>query len=359
VAIDRSARRLELASGETVPYAQLALATGARARRLALPGAERAEAAGNFHYLRTLDDARRLRPQLEAGARIVIVGGGYIGLELAALAIKKGLKPVVLEALPRVLARVTAAELSVFYEKVHRDAGVELRTGVQVTGFEFAADGRVAGVAWQDAAGATGCIETDIVVAGVGVVPNIELAQAAGLACAADGLLVDALCRTSDAAIVAAGDCTSRPVPGQPGTARIESVPNAAEQARAAAATLCGLEQPCSAVPWFWSDQYDLKLQMVGLSRGHDAMVLRGDMTARALHRVLPSRRHDHRRRRGQPPRRLHAREEARDRRRARRRRAARRSGDGAEESWSPDETAMRVPGVDNARRRSPESAGD
>ena len=281
--IDRAEQRLALDSGETVAYSQLALAVGARARRLALPGADRAEQASNFHALRTLADARRLRPQLEAGARFVIIGGGYIGLELAALAIKKGMRPVVLEALPRVLARVTAAELSVFYEKVHRDAGVDLRTGVQVTGFELAADGRVAGVAWKDASGATGSLEADIVVAGVGVVPNIELAQAAGLVCAADGILVDVLCRTSDPKVVAAGDCTSRPVPGQPGTARIESVPNAAEQARAAAATLCGLEQPCSAGPWFWSDQYDLTLQMVGLSRGHDIVVVRGDMAARAF----------------------------------------------------------------------------
>jgi 3-phenylpropionate/trans-cinnamate dioxygenase ferredoxin reductase subunit len=114
-------------------------------------------------------------------------------------------------------------------------------------------------------------------------VPNLELAQAAGLACAPDGLLVDEHCRTSDPSIVAAGDCTSRPIPGQSGTARIESVPNAVEQARAAAATLCGQLQPCVSVPWFWSDQYDLKLQMVGLSRGHDTVAMRGDMAARAF----------------------------------------------------------------------------
>jgi 3-phenylpropionate/trans-cinnamate dioxygenase ferredoxin reductase subunit len=123
----------------------------------------------------------------------------------------------------------------------------------------------------------------DIVVAGIGVIPNIEIAQAAGLTCAPDGLLVDEACRTSDPMIVAAGDCTSRPLPGQVGTARIESVPNALEQARAAAATLCDQHQPCSTVPWFWSDQYDLKLQMVGLSRGHEEVVIRGSMEARAF----------------------------------------------------------------------------
>ena len=283
VEIDRVAQRVVLASGETIAYAQLALATGARARRLALAESGRAERAPNFHYLRTLADARRLRPQFVAGTRIVIVGGGYIGLEIAALAIRQGLVPTVLEAQDRVLARVTAPALSAFYERIHREAGVDVRTGTQVAGFEFTADGRVRGVRWQDAHGASGCIDAQVVVAGVGVVPNLELAQAAGLDCAADGLRVDELCRTSDPAIVAAGDCTSRPVPGQPDTVRIESVPNAVEQARTAAATLCGQQQPCSAVPWFWSDQFDLKLQMVGLSRGHDSWTLRGDMAARAF----------------------------------------------------------------------------
>ena len=280
--IEKAAHRVLLDGGEAIEYSQLALTTGARVRRLAVDGSERAHEAPNFHYLRTLGDAQRLRPQFVPGARIVVIGGGYIGLELAALAIKRGLRPIVLEAQPRVLARVTAAQLSAFYEQVHREAGVDVRTGVCVAGFEFAADGRVDGVLWTDEAGRKGCVAADIVMAGVGVVPNTELAQAAGLACA-DGIVVDEMCRTSDPAIVAAGDCTSRPVPGHPGTSRIESVPNAAEQARAAAATLCGQHQPCNTVPWFWSDQYNLKLQMVGLSRGHDAVAIRGDMAARAF----------------------------------------------------------------------------
>jgi 3-phenylpropionate/trans-cinnamate dioxygenase ferredoxin reductase subunit len=281
--IDRGAQRLELASGESLPYAQLALAMGARVRRLTVDGAERAEVAPNFHYLRTHADAERLRPQFTAGRRVVVIGGGYIGLELAALATKTGLHATVLEAQPRVLARVTAPQMSAFYEQVHREAGVDVRTGFQVAGFEFTAGGAVRSVLWQDAAGRTGSTEADIVVVGVGVLPNTELAQAAGMACSADGILVDEACRTSDASIVAAGDCTSRPVPGQPTNVRIESVPNAVEQARAAAATLCGQHQPCNTVPWFWSDQYDLKLQMVGLSRGHDEVVIRGDMTMRAF----------------------------------------------------------------------------
>jgi 3-phenylpropionate/trans-cinnamate dioxygenase ferredoxin reductase subunit len=283
VRIDRPAQCVRLATGEALAYSQLAIATGARARRLDAPGSARADLAANFHYLRGIADARRLRPQFAAGARVAIIGGGYIGLELAALAIKSGLKPTVLEAQPRVLARVTAPEMSAFYEQAHRDAGVDIRTGVQVAGFEFAADGCVRHVLWQNGDGAAGRTEADIVVAGVGVIPNIELAQDAELATEGDGLRVDELCRTSDPAIVAAGDCTSRPVPGQSGTVRIESVPNAVEQARSAAATLCGRQQPCMAVPWFWSDQYDLKLQMVGLSRGYDRVVIRGDMAARAF----------------------------------------------------------------------------
>lgn len=281
--IDRGMQQLRLASGETLRYSQLAITMGARPRRLVITGSERADQAPNFHYLRTLGDVQRLRPQFEAGARIAIIGGGYIGLELAALSIKCGLKPAVYEAQPRVLARVTAPRMSVFYAEVHRAAGVELFTGVQITGFEFGPCGEIQGVSWNAPGGTPKDAPADIVVAGIGVLPNIELAEAAGLKCAPDGLTVDEHCRTSDPAIVAAGDCTSRPVQGQTSNVRIESVPNAVEQARTAAATLCGLEQPCTSVPWFWSDQYDLKLQMVGLSQGHDEVVIRGDIAARAF----------------------------------------------------------------------------
>lgn len=281
--LDRGAARVILDTGESLPYSQLALATGASPRRLAVDESGRAERAPNYHHVRTCADALRMRPQFTAGRRIAIIGGGYIGLELAALAARTGLRATVLEAQPRVLARVTAPQMSAFYERVHREAGVEVRTGVQVGGFEFTRDGQVCAVLWRDAQGRTGATPADIVAVGVGVLPNTGLAQAAGLACNAEGLLVDELCRTSDPAIVAAGDCTARPVPGQPLPLRIESVPNAVEQARSAAASLCGQHLPCQAVPWFWSDQYDLKLQMAGLSRGHDEVVLRGDMDARAF----------------------------------------------------------------------------
>ncbi len=283
MAIDRGARQVVLESGETLGYAQLAITTGARPRRLACADADRAERAANFHHFRTLQDARRLRAQFQRGARMAIVGGGYIGLELAASAVKQGIQVTVIEAQPRVLARVAAPVLSAFYERVHRDAGVELLKGVQVSGFEFLAHGDVSHVRWRGADGAGGEIAADMVVVGVGVVPNIEPARVAGLECSDDGIVVDELCRTSDPDIVAAGDCTCRPVPGHEGLMRIESVPSALEQARTAAATLCGQHQPCRGVPWFWSDQYHLKLQMVGISRGHDAVVVRGDMDSQAF----------------------------------------------------------------------------
>ena len=280
--IDRATRRLRLASGESLGYSQLALATGARPRRLVLPGSEQADSAPNFHYVRTHADAERLRPQFREGAHVVIIGGGYIGLELAALARKRGLAVTLLEAQDRVLARVTAPQMSAFYQDVHAAAGVAIRTGAQVSSIELGPEGQACAVRWRDAQGG-GSAEADLVIAGIGVLPNIELAMHAGLDCAPDGVRVDTYCRTSDPTIVAAGDCTSRPVPGQRSTQRVESVPNAMEQARSAAATLCGQQQPCTAVPWFWSDQYDLKLQMVGLSQGHDAVVIRGDMAARAF----------------------------------------------------------------------------
>ncbi|VWX61877.1 Putidaredoxin reductase CamA [Burkholderiales bacterium 8X] len=283
MAIDRVRRRIDLSSGETLHYDGLALATGARVRRLVAPQAEQAEGSGNFHYLRTIDDVKRLRPQFRAGARIAIVGGGYVGLEVASAAIKHGLKVTVLEAHARVLARVTAPEVSAFYEDVHRAAGVDLRCNVALAGFDFAPGGdRVAAVRCRAHDGRDFAVEVDLVVVGIGVVPNTELAQAAGLPID-NGIVVDEFARTADSAIVAAGDCTSHPNPVADGLIRLESVPNAVEQARTAAATLCGQQRPHRAVPWFWSDQYDLKLQMVGLSRGYDRLVLRGSMAGRSF----------------------------------------------------------------------------
>jgi 3-phenylpropionate/trans-cinnamate dioxygenase ferredoxin reductase subunit len=271
-AIDRKSRRVVLSDGSSIEYTNLVLNTGGRARRLNVPGADRAERLSNFGYVRRIDDIDRLRRHMQAGLRLVIIGGGYIGLEVAALAIKRGMQVTVLEALPRVLARVTAPEISAFYERIHRAAGIDIRTGVEVTGFEFDLS--------KDVVSAVVCgdgthVPADVVVAGIGLIPNTELAQSAGLA-VENGIIVDEYARTSDPDIYAAGDCTNHPSVLYGRRVRLESVPNAVEQARTAAAALCGKQRPHNAVPWFWSDQYHLKLQMAGLSQGYDQLVVRG-----------------------------------------------------------------------------------
>lgn len=280
--IDAQARQLFLADGRELRYSKLALTTGGRPRKLPLPDAVRAEAAANFHYLRNIQDVLRIRERFAAGRRLVIVGGGYIGLEVAAAGIACGMHVTVLETLPRVLARVTAPEMSSFYERVHREAGVDVRTGVAVNGFEFAAQGEVSGEVTGVRCGDGSIVAADLVVVGIGLVPNVELAQAAGLA-VDNGIVVDEHAQTSDPHIVAAGDCTNHPNVHCGRQVRLESVPNAIEQARTAAATLAGKQRPHHALPWFWSDQYDLKLQMVGLSQGYDQLVLRGSMDARSF----------------------------------------------------------------------------
>ncbi|WP_026096836.1 NAD(P)/FAD-dependent oxidoreductase [Ideonella sp. B508-1] len=271
-AIDRAGKRVRFEAGGSLAYSRLALATGGRARPL--PAAEDAVlGAGNFHYLRTKMDVDRIRAGLHEGARLVIVGGGYVGLEVAASAVKKGLRVTVLEAAPRVLARVTEPRVSSFYEQVHRAAGVDIRVGVQVSGFELDASGqRVTAVLCADGER----VAADLVVAGVGLLPNTELAAEAGLE-VDDGILIREGARTSDPDIVAAGDCTRFYSALYGRWLRLESVPNALEQARSAAASVVGKDRSYDAVPWFWSDQYDLKLKMVGLSQGHDRFVLRGD----------------------------------------------------------------------------------
>jgi 3-phenylpropionate/trans-cinnamate dioxygenase ferredoxin reductase subunit len=272
LAIDRAARTLRLADGRNLAYDKLVLATGGRARPLPLPGAQ----LSNVFALRGIDDVLAMRPQFIAGRRVVIIGGGFIGLEVAAVAIKQGLQVTVLEGLPRVLARVTVPEVSGFFERVHRAAGVELRTGVQVAALEGAA--QVEAVRLADGTR----VAADLVIAGIGQLPNVELAQEAGLA-VDDGIVVDEFARTADPDIYAAGDCASHPSVRYGRRLRLESVQNAIEQARVAAANLRGAAQPYQVVPWFWSDQYDVKLQMVGLSAGFDQQVLRGDPAARSF----------------------------------------------------------------------------
>ncbi len=264
--IDRSTQHIELSDGRRLAYDKLALTTGCRARPLSLPGADRP----NVFTVRTIDDVEALRLHCSEGKRAVVVGGGFIGLEMSAVLLKMGLKVTVLEGLPRVLARVTVPEVSAFFERIHREAGVDLRTEVKIEAFE--GEPQVSRVRLGDGSH----VDADVVIVGIGQIPNSELAQAAGLA-VDNGIVVDEHAQTSDADIVAAGDCSNHPNAFYDRRLRLESVQNAMEQSRAAAATLLGTPQPYHAVPWFWSDQYDLKLQMVGLSAGFDQLVLRGD----------------------------------------------------------------------------------
>jgi 3-phenylpropionate/trans-cinnamate dioxygenase ferredoxin reductase component len=277
--IDRTAKRLTLDDGREVTYSKLALTTGGRARHMTITQAPQAERAKNFHYLRTIDDVIAIRERFAADQRLVIVGGGYVGLEVAASAIARDLKVTVLEALPRVLARVTAPAMSEFYERVHRNAGVDLRTSVEVTGLDFNAAGDL--VTGVHCTGGV-LLPADLVIVGIGQLPNTEVAQAAGLE-VDNGIVVDEYAVTSDPDIVAAGDCTNHPSVFCGRRIRLESVPNAVEQARVAAATLAGKPRTYDAVPWFWSDQYDLKLQMTGLSHGYDQFVLRGSMNNKSF----------------------------------------------------------------------------
>ncbi len=266
-AIDRARRCVHLEAHGEAAYDALILATGSRPRRLPLPGAD----LDGVHEIRTLMDIERLQPAMIAGRRMVIVGAGYIGLEVAAVARQMGLEVTVVEMAERVLARVTSPLMSDFYAGVHRAEGVDLRTGTTLTGLT-GTDRAVTGVAL----GTGETLAADLVVLGIGIVPNQELAQSAGLACG-NGILVDEDARTNDPRIFAAGDCACRPLVHYGRMGRLESVHNAIEQGKLAAAAILGRERPAVDVPWFWSDQYDLKLQIAGLSEGYDRIVVRGN----------------------------------------------------------------------------------
>lgn len=268
-AIDAAAKTVTFADGTVEPYDALILATGSAARKLALPGADRPD----LLELRTLADAERLKAALGPGRRLAVVGGGYVGLEAAASARALGAGAVVIERMDRVLARVASHTLSDFFTRYHRDHGVEVLTSAEVTGFE---DG---GVRLGDGR----LVEADAVLVGVGAQARDRLAASAGLALE-NGVVVDETARTSDPAIWAIGDVTFRPIPVHGGRRhRLESVPNALEQAKQAAAAIAGRPAPTPEVPWFWSDQYDVKLQIAGLPDGADRQVLRGDPAAAAF----------------------------------------------------------------------------
>ena len=271
--LDRVSKAIRLADGETLAYDRLALTTGGRARTIRIPGAD---LAGIF-YLRTIDDVEALRTEIRPGRRLVIVGGGYVGLEVASATRRKGLNVVVLESASRVLARVAAPEISAFYEQIHKAEGVTIRTGATVAKFE-GVDGTLSRVV--DGTGEV--FPADIALVGIGLIPNAALAEESGLP-VDDGIVVDAFGRTADPNIVAAGDCVRFHSGFLERWTRLESVPNAIEQAKTAAAILSGQERAYTAAPWFWSDQYALKLQMVGVAQDYDSTVLRGSFAARSF----------------------------------------------------------------------------
>jgi len=272
LAIDTAARRLKLAGGEEVTYDKLVLAVGGHARPLPVPGAE----LSGVHVLRTVADVHAIRALAKPGARAAIVGAGYIGLECAATLRKLGLEVTVIEMLDRVMSRVVAPEMSRFYHQEHVAHGVTVLTGKRVGAFTGV--DRIAAVECADGTR----IAADLAIVGIGLVPNTSLAEAAGLLCD-DGIAVDEHCRTSDPHIYAIGDCCSHPSPRYGRRIRLESVDNAFEQAKTASANLCGRPTAHDKVPWFWSDQYELKLQIVGLSQHYDKVVLRGDPATRAF----------------------------------------------------------------------------
>jgi len=271
--IDAAAHRVTTTDGATIGYGKLVWATGGAPRMLPIPGGGLPGVQG----VRTRADADAMKAASESAAQVVVIGGGYIGLEAAAVLSKFGKKVVLLEALPRVLARVAGEPLSRFYEAEHCAHGVDVRLNVQVTAIE--GEARATGVRLADSE----VIPADLVIVGIGIIPAVEPLLAAGAA-GGNGVSVDEYCRTSLPDIYAIGDCAAHANAFANGaTIRLESVQNANDMANTAARAICGDAQPYHAVPWFWSNQYDLKLQTVGLSTGHDEVVVRGDPAQRSF----------------------------------------------------------------------------
>jgi len=265
-AIDRDKKTLEIEDGEDIAYDKLVLALGSRVRELPVEGAN----LKGVYYLRSIDDVEQIRPEMDVGRRLVIIGAGYIGLEAAAVARSLGLDVTVIEMADRVMSRVVSPEISDFYQIEHTDKGVKLRLSTSIEALRGKKRVKRVEIAGGEE------IRADFVIIAIGILPNTELAEHAGLE-VADGIVVDDRCLTSDKNIYAVGDCTSHPNEIYGRRLRLESVHNAIEQAKTAAENLCGVEAHYSQVPWFWSDQYDLKLQIAGLSEGYDEVVIRGN----------------------------------------------------------------------------------
>jgi len=273
VAIDRAAHKLKLASGGALDYGHLVLATGARNRLIDIPNANLA----NVRYLRILDDSEDLRRRIAASKRVVVIGAGFIGLEFAATARIKGLEVDVLELASRVMARAVTAEVSDYFQARHKEAGIRVHLGVQATAIEAKGE-EVTGISLSDGRH----IPADLVVVGVGVLPNVELAANAGLP-VASGIIVNQHLLTSDNQISAIGDCALFQSPRFGGSLRLESVQNATDHGKCVAARLTGDDQVYDGMPWFWSDQGDDKLQIAGLTTGYDQVVMRGDPAQKAF----------------------------------------------------------------------------
>ncbi|MCP3731108.1 FAD-dependent oxidoreductase [Sphingomonas sp. MG17] len=265
--IDRAARRVRIEGEASLDYDKLLIGTGGRPRRLPIPGNELA----GIHVIRTYEDMVAMRAGFAPGARLAIIGAGYIGLETAASAVGAGLDVTVIELSARLMSRVAAPVTSEFFARYHLDHGVKLMLHRSAQGFE-GVDGRVAAVLLDDGTR----VAADLVLVAAGNIPEFSLAAEAGLTCEG-GIVVDDRCRTSDPLIFAAGDCTRHPSVRYGRRIQLESVDNALEQARVAAAGMCGRKVRHAHVPWFWSDQYNLKLQIVGLADGFDEIVVRGD----------------------------------------------------------------------------------
>lgn len=270
--IDRVAKSLITEVGDELSYDSLVLATGSRVRVIPVPGHD----LDGVHYLRSIDDVHNIQATLKHAKRIVIIGAGYIGLEVAAVMRQIGLDVTVIEMADRVMSRVVSPQISAFFHEEHVARGVKLELSTSLSA--YVGEDKVSAVETDDGRS----FDTDLVIVGVGILPNTELAEAAGLA-VGNGIVVDDRCRSSDSDIYAIGDCTSHPSHIYGRKLRLESVHNAIEQAKTAAANICGEDLAYSQVPWFWSDQYDLKLQIAGLSEGYDDVVIRGDATQRSF----------------------------------------------------------------------------
>jgi 3-phenylpropionate/trans-cinnamate dioxygenase ferredoxin reductase subunit len=270
--VDRIERKVHLDNGHQLSYDRLVLATGARPRQLAVPGSR----LNGVSALRNLADAESLKRQLESSRRVAVIGGGFIGLEVAAAARKLGLAVTVIESLGRTMARAVSGEMSAHLTAEHIRQGATVLLGRSVTAFDGDASGRVTKVVLDDGSR----LDADLVVVGVGVIPETELAAQAGLK-VDNGVVVDEYLRTEDEAVYAIGDCASYPSPhAAVQRVRLESVQNAVDHAHCAAANICGKASTYTAVPWFWSDQYGIKLQIAGISIGYDQTVVAGDQEA-------------------------------------------------------------------------------